>query len=412
MKLNSNYKWYVLILAALTGAFTAGAPAMSLAVLFQEIAGDLHLNLVQVGLIWSIGSLPALLTSPLSGALDDRLGPKRVILAGTLLVALASAMRGLAAGFTSLLLITLLVGSLTPLVTTSAYKICSLWFPSQQLGLANGVLSAGMALGLMLGSLLSATVLSPSLAGWRGVMFFYGALAAAFCLPWCFARPAPDKAGQQAASLAAVPMRQALMHILKLKNIWLVGITFMGVIGCMQGLAGYLPLYLRGLGWPGGSADGALSLLNAASLIFILPVVLWSDRLGARKNIVLAMVVIMAAGTGLLSVAKGWLVWGAVVLAGMVRDGGAALLITMAIETEGVGPVYAGTASGFVMFFFYVGNLLSPPLGNKLAEISAGLPFAFWAALAALGAVSLAWVKAAKPAPPPLDFEPGIIAPD
>jgi MFS family permease len=337
-----------------------------------------------------------MVTSPLSGAVIDRFGPKRVILTGTLLVALTAGLRGLASGFTSLLAIIFVVGSLVPLVTNSSYKICGIWFPRQQLGLANGVLSMGMALGLLLGSLLSATVLSPWLGGWRNVMFFYAGLAALFCIPWVFTRPAPEAAGDESQGSAAVFMRQALAHIVKLKNVWLLGLALMGISGCLQGMSGYLPLYLRGLGWSDVSADSALSLLSAMSMIFILPIALWSDRLAARKKIVVVMVLMIALGTGLLAVANGWPVWAAIVLAGAVRDGSTALLITMVIETEGVGPVYAGTATGFVMLFFFIGNLLSPPIGNKLADVLPGLPFAFWAALAALAAVSLSLVRAPR----------------
>ena len=396
MNKHPNYKWYILILAALTGAFAIGAPAMSLAVLFNEISADLHLNLVQMGLLWSIGSLPAIFTSPLCGAIDDRFGPKRVILAGTFLVALAAGLRGVATSFLSMLMIIILIGILLPLVTISSYKICGLWFPSRQLGLANGILSMGLALGFLFGSLLSSTVLSPWLGGWRNVMFFYGGLAILFCIPWYFTLRAPDPTGQGPAGETTVSMRQALTHIIKLKNIWLLGITVLGVAGCMQGLSGYLSLYLRGAGWVPVSADGALSLLSAMSLIFILPITLWSDRLGSRKKILLGMVLMIAMGTGLLSVANGWVVWAAVILAGMVKDGSTALLMTMAIETDGVGALYAGTASGFVMFFLFIGNLLSPPFGNKLADFSPGLPFVFWAGLAVLGLISLSFTKAAR----------------
>jgi len=391
-----NYKWYILVLAALTGAFAIGAPAMSLAVLFSEISGDLHLNLVQIGLLWSVGSLPAIFTSPLCGALSDRFGPKRVILAGTFLVAIAAGLRGLATSFLSMLLIIILIGILLPLVTMSAYKICGIWFPRQQLGLANGVLSMGIGLGLLIGSMLSATVFSPWLGGWRNVMFFYGVLAALFCIPWYFTHPAPDNSRLNPAENKTISMRQALTHVLKLRNIWLLGITIMGVAGCIQGLSGYLSLYLRGLGWTPPNSDGALSLLSAMSMIFILPIALWSDRLGARKKIVLGMALMIAAGTGLLSFASGLLVWGAIVLVGMVRDGSTALLMTMAIETDGVGPVYAGTASGFVMFFMFIGNFLSPPIGNKLADVFPGLPFVFWAGLAVMGLVSLSFVKSSQ----------------
>jgi predicted MFS family arabinose efflux permease len=393
---NHNFKWYILILASLTCTFAIGAPAMCLAVLFNEISADLHLNLVQMGLLWSIGSLPAIFTSPLAGAIDDRFGPKKVMLAGTFLVAVAAGLRGFANSFASMLLIIILIGILLPLVTMSSYKICGLWFPPRQLGLANGILSMGLALGFLFGSLLSATILSPWLGGWRFVIFFYAGVALLFCIPWIFALRGPEPAGVAAGDASTVPMRQSLPHIFRLKNIWLLGITVLGVAGCMQGVSGYLSLYLRSIGWAPVNADGALSLLSLMSLVFILPITLWSDRLGSRKNLVYIMILMIAIGSALLSFVSGLGVWLALILAGTVKDGSVALLMTMAIESDGVGPVYAGTASGFIMFFMFIGNFLSPPLGNKLADFFSGLPFLFWAGLALIGMVSLFFVRIAR----------------
>jgi predicted MFS family arabinose efflux permease len=386
-------KWFLLILAALTSTFAIGAPAMSLAVLFNEITADLNLDLVQIGLLWSIGSLPAIFTSPLVGALDDRFGPKRILLIGTFLVATACAMRGLAINFISMLLIIILIGILLPLVSSSSFKICAQWFPPTQLGLANGILSMGLALGFLIGSLLSANVLSPWLGGWRNVMFFYGGIAALFCIPWFFAQNIADPVRAGAQNEPQITVRKALGYIGKLKNIWLLGIAILGTAGCMQGAAGYLSLYLRGAGWTPINADGALSLLSAMSLVFILPITFLSDRLRSRKGLLLGMVLLMVVGTALMALTGSPLVWLAVIVAGIVKEATTALLITMAIETDGVGPVYAGTASGIMMFFLFTGNLISPPLGNKLAALSPSLPFLFWAGMATLGLISLAFAK-------------------
>jgi hypothetical protein len=73
----------------------------------------------------------------------------------------------------------------------------------------------------------------------------------------------------------------------------------------------------------------------------------------------------------------------------MVRDGFMALFMTMIFETEGVGTKLAGTATGFAMVFSGLGGLLAPPIGNSLAAVGAGMPFAFWAALAGLGILGL-----------------------
>ncbi|MBN2083838.1 MAG: MFS transporter [Anaerolineales bacterium] len=401
MKSNASYRWFILVLTALTFATVISGPGASLAVLFEEIAADLHLDLVQIGLIWGIGSLLAIFTGLISGALIDRFGPKRVLLAGIVLVGSTTALRGLAGDFSALMTILLVAGGLVPLISTSGFKISGLWFPHWELGLANGILAMGMALGLVLGSLLGATVLSPWLGNWRHTMFFFGALAVPFAILWVFLKAVPEAATTGKA--AAIPMRQALSHILKKKELWLLGLTFLGIGSCQQGMAGYLALHLRGIGWPDATADSAVSLIYVASLLLILPIGFLSDRLGSRKMVLIGALTAMAAGSGLLAAAGGWCIWAAVVLAGMTRDGSAALVLTMAVETGDVGPLYAGTATGFVMTFFFLGNLVSPPIGNNLAEIAPGAPFLFWAGTAALGIVSLLFIKSGSHRMPPQD---------
>lgn len=376
------YRWYILVLATLTNAVVVAAPLMALSVLFNEIQNDLHLTLVQVGVVWSIMALPSVFTSLLGGALGDRFGPKRVILFICVTGGVMGALRGFAVDFTSLLILNLTVGGLTALVTLSGFKICGIWFPPRQLGLANGVLSIGMAGGFLIGSLVSATWLSPALGGWRNVLIFYGVLAVLLVVPWAFARSAPTVTRDiEAPSVGQVPMQKALAAVVRLPSIWLLGCVLFGVSGCIQAALGYLPLYLRGVGWAPAAADGALALFHSVSLLFTLPIALGSDRLGSRKRVLLIALVAMVLGVGAMGLVTGPALYGAVVLAGFVRDGFMAIFMTAVMEVEGVGPLFAGTATGFVTLFANIGILLAPPIGNKLADFGPGVPFLFWAAL-------------------------------
>jgi predicted MFS family arabinose efflux permease len=76
-----------------------------------------------------------------------------------------------------------------------------------------------------------------------------------------------------------------------------------------------------------------------------------------------------------------------------MRDGSMSTLLTITIDNENVGPQYAGTATGFAMSFYFLGGLVSPPLGNMLAEAAPGAPFVFWSAAAAAGILSLLAVR-------------------
>jgi MFS family permease len=390
MQPENNYRWTILFLATLTNTLAVAIPAMCLPVLFSEISRDLHLSLVQVGLIWGIGALPGILTVLVGGALGDRFGPKRVLMLCCVLAGLAGALRGLSFNFLSLAGTVFLFGLLTPFFTMNTLKACGLWFPRRQIGLASGFLSMGMALGFLVGSLVSATVLSPWLGGWRNVLFLYGLVSVLLGIPWYFTRPDPHPAGLTDGQTGRLSMRQAITRVARLRNVWLLGLAILGIGGCIQGTLGYLPLYLRGAGWPAVRADGATAAFHMASLVCVIPIALWSDRLGSRKKILLGAALAIIAGISLLALVNGAMVWGAVVLAGFVRDGFMAVFITMIIETDGVGPRFAGTATGFVMVFSGIGSLVAPALGNSLAGTRPGNPFLFWAGMAVLGFIGIA----------------------
>ncbi len=387
------YKWYILALAALTHLLVVAIPAMSLPVLFDEIAGDLHLDIVQIGVVWGLGSLTGIVMSLLGGIIGDRIGAKQTLIFGCLLTGAAGALRGFATSYPMLAATVVIAGIFPLMVPTNVHKTCGVWFTGKRLGLANAVVSAGMALGFMLGSLLGATLFSPLLGGWRNVLFVYGGVALLVALVWSTTADGPE--GQRIVKTVGPrrPLTESLRHVAGVPSVWLLGLAMLGVGSCLQGGLGYLPLYLRGLGWPAVTADSALATFHAASLLFTIPIALLSDRLGLRRRVLMVATVMIASGFGLLSIADGALVWGAVILAGVVRDGFMAIFMTFVIEIKEVGTTYAGTAVGLIVSISQIGSVLSPPAGNSLSVYNPGLPYLFWAGLALLGLVGFALVK-------------------
>lgn len=385
---NSRYRWFMLALAALTHTFVMGMPTMSLPVLFPEIARDLGLTLVEVGIIWGISSLTSIVTALLAGAVGDRIGAKNTLMIACILAGILGAARGLSSSFVTLAAFTLLFGLVPTAISTNVHKTCGIWFSGPQLGLANGVASAGMALGFMLGSFLAATVLSPRLGGWRNVLFFYGAVAVVMGILWSTVRPGPET-GRSSTPAVPVSLRQGLAYVSRIRSLWVLGFVLFGIGGGIQGALGYLPTFLRGAGWPGPLADSALATFHATSLIFAIPVALLSDRLGIRRQILLVAGLIIATGIGLLAMVSGPAVWVTVMFAGMVRDGFMGVYMTYIIEQPGVGARWAGTAAGLTSTLSMLATAIAPPLGNSLAAISPNLPFVFWSALAFMGAAGL-----------------------
>jgi len=389
----TKYRWKILALGALTLTFAVGIPTMCMPVLFKEISEDLGLNLVQIGVIWGISSLTGSITGLIGGALGDRFGVRRTLTIACLLAGVTGAMRGLANDYVTLSGALLISGLITPMIPMNVHKTCGEWFSGRRLGLANGVTAAGMALGFMIGSMISATVLSPLLGGWQNVLFFYGAITMLLSIPWALSRPAPARVQVQISKVDSPTLKQSIRHLSPIKNIWILGVSIFGVGGCIAGVLGYLPLYLREIGWSEANADGALAAFHGISMIFTIPVSMLSDRLPTRKMILVASSIMTVTGAGLLFLFKGWAIWVAVVIAGIVRDGVMGVFMTTTIETPGVGAKYAGTATGMVVFFLRFGNFLSPPIGNSLAAFDASLPFLFWAILAVSGLVGFNFIQ-------------------
>ena len=388
-----NYRWYILILASLTYTFACAMPWISMSVLFKEISEDLDLNLVQIGTVWGMVSLAGILGILIAGGFSDRFGVKRNLTIACILAGLAGATRGLSNSFVTLSATAFLFGFMTSVIPVNVHKTCGIWFPGRQLGLANGVVALGMAAGFTVGAMISATVLSPLLGGWRNVMFLYGTISIVIGILWSLTRSEPGQFESPASHVNAVPFRQALSRVIHIRRVWLLGFIVLGHFGCVQGILGYLPLYLREVGWTAASADGTVAAFNGASMIVTIPLALLSDRLGSRKVILLIVMLVTTIGVGLLSIAGWAMVWTLVIIVGLFRDGFMAVLTTMVMETEGVGAKYAGTAMGLVFASARVGGFFSPPIGNSLASINMGLPFIFWAALAAIALISFYFLK-------------------
>ena len=378
-----------MFLAGLTNTLAVALPGMCLPVLFQEISSDLNLTLVQVGVIWGISALPGLFMSLIGGMIGDRLGPVRVLRVAVLLAAIMGALRGAATDYYSLAGMIFMYSLVSSVIPVNNVKVCGTWLPPRLLGIATSFLSMGMALGFIIGSLISATVLSPWLGSWRSVLYVYGGLTFLVGLAWFFTPATSPGHLPEARSVPVVSFRQALRQVVRTPNAWLLGIYLFGLGGCIQSTLGYLPLHLRSLAWSDLLSDSAVSLFHVVSLVFVIPIALLSAKIKSRKKILIGASLFVIAGIGLLSIGQTWLVWAAVLLAGFSRDGFMAVFTAMILESPGIGPAYAGTAFGFIMILSNLSNLLAPPIGNSLAAYGPGLPFLVWAGLGLFGLIAL-----------------------
>jgi MFS family permease len=387
------YNWPVLALLTFTGTFVAAMPVSCMPALFKEISDDLGLSLVQVGSIWGIASLAGVFVSIIGGVLSDRFGLKRIIVIFCILVGVTGALRGLSNSFFTLMLTVFLNGVVRLVIPVSVTKSVGMWFRGPKLGTAMGISAMGMGLGLTLGPMISASLVSPALGGWRNVMYVYGAVDVVMGLVWYFFGREPPAAPAEAGRPRLAPVGRTLSGLLHMKAVWLLSVGLLFRVACLMGFTGFLPLYLRDQGWEAATADGTLAAFYAMSTLMVVPLSIISDRLHSRKAILLPAAAVTTIAVGLMPLAEGNTVWLLAVAAGFFMDGFMAVIVTMLLETEGIGPAFSGMALGVIFTIAQVGSVVSPPIGNSFASSGAGMPFFFWAGLSLLSVLVLALTR-------------------
>lgn len=388
-----RYKWFILALSTVSAALVVAVPFSCMPSLFDEIANDLGLSLVQIGTVWGMASLAGVFVSIIGGYLSDRFGVKLIISLSCLAIGITGALRGFADSFFLLSASVFIFGLARALMPVNMTKSIGIWFRGERLGMANGILSMGMGAGLMLGPLVSATFLSPLLGGWRNVMLFYGAIGVVISIVWFILGREPVGEDGSFSSSGSISIREAVSGLMKNKTLWLLSIALMFRGASVIGVTGYLPLYLRGEGWSVAGADGTLSAFYAASSLMVIPLAALSDRLGSRKKILFPALAVSVICFSLIPLVDGAAVWVLMIAAGMFMDGFMAVIITMILETSGISFNSMGIALGLVFTITQLGGVLSPPLGNSFAGIDPGLPFIFWMSLNILSAITLMFCK-------------------
>ena len=389
----SNYRWYILTLTMLTYAVIVGTERMCMPVLFKEISSDLGLSMMAIGMIWGMDPLAGVFVGLPGGLLADRFGVKRTLVVICTLCGVFGAMRGLSNNFAGMAATMFLFGIAVAMVPSIVPKVTAVWFSGRSLGLTNALISVAWAIGAMTATMFSATVLSPLLSGWRNVLFLFGAPGIIIGLLWLTTGREPHGSELPSTPVSEIPFRQALSHVVRIKDVWIIGLIALAQWGANTGLMGYLPLYLRDIGWTPTQADGALTVLTGVSCIGVVPMVLLSDRLGARKGVLIFSSIVMIISVGLLPFAHGLTIWILIIIGSLVRMGASALFNILILEIKGVGGTYGGTAVGLMSAMGMFGAFFAPPLGNRLADIDLGLPFIFWALLPALALIGFFFIK-------------------
>ncbi|MBU8545940.1 MULTISPECIES: MFS transporter [Roseomonadaceae] len=350
------------------------------------IGAEFGLGLAGAALLVSLFALMAALGGLAIGLAAARIGPRRALLAGLALGALAAVGAALAPNTALLLLARVVEGAGFLLLAVAAPGLIAASVAAQDRGLAMGLWGTYMPAGIALG-LLSAPLVEA--AGWRFAWMTLALLLGAATLscwtlvPRAGAATAPTGAPIQAQLRALVAARAPLR----------IAAVFATYNVMYFGIAAFLPARLESLGAGTGGAGAAAAVAALANAGGNLVSGLLMGRGVAPDRLVVVGALGMAVmAAGVYVVPDPFVVTGLAVLACAI--GGLLPAACFALLPRAVpSPALLAPAVGLVIQGNNLAQLLAPPLIGALATLSwslATLPLLLAGLLAVLAGRSLA----------------------
>jgi len=344
----------------------------------------LRLSHAQTSLLYAA---PVLMLAALAipgGLLADRIGAKKAAGIGAIVIVVGTVLRGTATDASSLLVFTFIYGAGLGLSFPNMPKLISAWFPRERAGLATGLLTSGVLVGV--GVALAATMpfILPVTGTFQGVFFIWSIppIVAAI-LWWALVRePADGEVRAGSVSQGSAPFRQVLRN----RTLWLAAGLFLLHNFFFYSWTGWAPalMMLKGTTPELAGLIASVAIWVGIPTAFLVPGLAY--RLGLRKPLLwIPGVALALAAWGAISanITMSWFLMALVGVANLTR-----WIAILAFPVEVMPREDVGKASGIILSLGYVGGVIGSQVGGRILDVTGSLDHA----LLVLVAVSAAAV--------------------
>src|SRR5213080_3844964 len=182
----SHMRWVLIFLLFILSA-VAFLDRVNISIAGSSIAAAYHLSNVQLGTIFSALLWGYALFQPLGGRLADRIGPRRVLALGVVWWGIFTALTAAIPAQIGSVLITFVairfvLGAGEAVVDPASNRFVASWIPSQERGVANGWIFAGVGAGAGLSPPLITYIMLHY--GWRASFWICAAIGLLAGLVW------------------------------------------------------------------------------------------------------------------------------------------------------------------------------------------------------------------------------------
>ncbi len=354
------------------------APAPLLSIIIEHYS----INRAAAGLVISLISI-ALTFAAIPGAVvAAKIGAKRAVLLGGLLMATAIFVP-IIDSFPVYLTTRLLLGGGLALIGPAVAALMMQWFESQELPIVNGLNLVAVSIGISI-ALFIAVPMSEAM-GWKTTLGLTGLLALGLALAWLVLGRERASPRQETGVFSASTSWRSIGQVLKNRVTLLMGLAVTGPFALYNALTSWLPTYYnQAFQMPLASASSLTGLLNlvgipAALLGGILP-----SAIGLRRPFLLVPGVAMPfLALGVFLTPNPLILYPAVVALGICLWVYVPSIITLPMELRAMTPALAGVmiATGFGIGD--VGAFVSPIAVGWVADATGSYVPAFllWSGL-------------------------------
>lgn len=288
---NLRYRWVIVAAGGLLGCVAIGG-MFSLPVLLKPIARDTGWSVTGISSAMTIGFLAMAFASMMWGTLSDRVGPRPVVLTGSIVIAASLALASRATTLIEFqLLFGLLVGAATAAIFAPMMACVTGWFDNHR-SLAVSLVSAGMGMAPLTMSPLVAWLVS--IHDWRTSMQIVAAIVAVIMIPVSLlVRRAPSLAAANtpAAEAGATQPEMSLAQALRSPQFVILLATNFFCCATHSGPIIHTVSYAISCGIPLIAAVSIYSVEGLAGLFGRIGFGLLGDRFGAKRVLVLGLLV-------------------------------------------------------------------------------------------------------------------------
>ncbi len=367
------YRWVMLFLVWLLYA-SFGVTVATIPPLVDPIIDDLNMSSTQMGIILGAWQFVYIFTASPLGAIVDRLGVRRSLGIGIIIVWVSLVLRGLAVDFYSLLFVVALFGVGGPIISIGAPKVVSLWFQGNQRNLAAGIYTTGPIGGMAIALATAAGVVVPLTGSWRGISLVYGTVLLVIIVAWwLFSRDAPLPASESSqASSEKESSLTVIYELLRLRNVQVILVMAFATFLLNHGLSNWLPTLLR----EGGMTPTQAGVWPALGNVLAIPGLLVIPPLARHgyRALTMALLLGVAVVTTLgMAYTTGLVLIIALIASHVVRGPMMPIQTLILMETPRIGAKRIGAAAGLFFAAAEIGGFGGPFLLGFLRDLTGSL---------------------------------------